>query len=45
MSLFYSILGILKVLFFKGLLSLFLCIVLYHYESSAKLDFIDPNNP
>ncbi|CAD8168092.1 unnamed protein product [Paramecium octaurelia] len=36
MSLFYSILG---------LISLFLCITLYHYESSNKLDFIDPNNP
>ncbi|CAD8205877.1 unnamed protein product [Paramecium octaurelia] len=36
MSLFYSILG---------LFSLFLCINLYHYDQSNKLDFIDPNNP
>ena len=36
MSLFYAILG---------LAALFLCITLYHYTESIKLDFIDPNNP
>ncbi|KAM3139170.1 hypothetical protein pb186bvf_008768 [Paramecium bursaria] len=36
MSLFYAIIG---------LIALLLCISLYHYDQSTKLDFIDPNNP